>query len=436
VRLLTRIAVDTTPLRESRDLRLLLLGNVVTGLGTQATLVALPYQLYVETHSAFLVGLLGAAELIPLVTLALLGGALADRYDRRRLLLLDQIALVALAAALAALAFAGSPPVGLLYVLGGLLAGFAALQNVTRSAIVPNLVAPARLPSALALSFGLFQLTLVIGPAIAGVLIGVLGLGWAYSLDALSCLAFVWAIVRMSPQPPHVTAGPQAALRSSIGEGLRYVRSNQALMGSFAIDLVAMTFGMPRALFAVLAVSVYGAGAQGTGLLYASVAAGATVAALTTGWMRHARRLGLITIWAVVAWGVAIAAAGIAPTLWLAAVLLALAGAADSVSAVCRSTINQSVTPDHLRGRMSSVFSLVVTSGPRLGDVEAGAVAGLTSPRFSVSSGGLLCVAGAGLVVLAFPALARYDKGRALEAAAAEAEAAALARTAAYPGAA
>ena len=152
--------------------------------------------------------------------------------------------------------------------------------------------------------------------------------------------------------------------------------------------------------------------------------------------MRHARRLGLITIWAVVAWGLAIAAAGLAPTLWLAAVLLAVAGAADSVSAVCRSTINQSVTPDHLRGRMSSVFSLVVTSGPRLGDIESGAVAGLTSPRFSVSSGGLLCVAGAGLVVLAFPALARYDKGEALEAAAAEAEAAALARTAAYPGAA
>ena len=397
--------------------------------------MALPYQLYVETHSAFLVGLLGAAELIPLVTLALLGGALADRYDRRRLLLLDQIALVALAAALAALAFAGSPPVGLLYVLGGLLAGFAALQNVTRSSIVPNLVAPARLPSALALSFGLFQLTLVHRPRDRG---RADRRGRA-RLGLLAGRALVPGVRRGDradePAATAPTAGPRAALRSSIGEGLRYVRSNQALMGSFAIDLVAMTFGMPRALFAVLAVSVYGAGAQGTGLLYASVAAGATVAALTTGWMRHAHRLGLITIWAVVAWGVAIAAAGLAPTLWLAAVLLALAGAADSVSAVCRSTINQSVTPDHLRGRMSSVFSLVVTSGPRLGDVESGAVAGLTSPRFSVSSGGLLCVAGAGLVVLAFPALARYDKGRALERGA-EAEAAALARTAAYPGAA
>ena len=211
----------------------------------------------------------------------------------------------------------------------------------------------------------------------------------------------------MSPQPPHVTAGPRVALRSSIGEGLRYVRSNQALMGSFAIDLVAMTFGMPRALFAVLAVSVYGAGAEGTGLLVRLGRRGRDGRGADDR-LDAARSSGsaLITIWAVVAWGVAIAAAGVAPTLWIAAVLLALAGAADSVSAVCRSTINQSVTPDHLRGRMSSVFSLVVTSGPRLGDIESGAVAGLTSPRFSVSSGGLLCVAGAGLVVLAFPALA------------------------------
>jgi MFS family permease len=170
-----------------------------------------------------------------------------------------------------------------------------------------------------------------------------------------------------------------------------------------------MTFGMPRALFAVLAVSVYGAGAEGTGLLYAAVSAGATVAALTTGWIEHARRLGLIVIWAVVVWGAAIAAAGLMTSLWPAAALLAIAGAADSVSAVCRSSINQMVTPDAMRGRMSSVFSLVVTSGPRLGDVESGTVAGLTSPRFSVTSGGLACIVGVVAVVAFFPALARFD---------------------------
>jgi MFS family permease len=415
LRLLQRVAVDVTPLRESRDLRLLELGSFVSGLGTQAALVALPYQLYVETGSAFLTGLLGAVELVPLVAMALVGGAWADRHDRRRLLLLDQIGLVACAAALAALAFAGSPPIPLLYVLGGLLAGFGAVQNVTASAIVPNLVAPERLRSALALNFGLAQLTLVIGPGAGGLLIASLGVGAAYAVDAASCLAIVAAVLAMAPQPPkrHQAADPQRVL-ASIGEGLTFVRGNQALMGSFAIDLLAMTFGMPRALFAVLAVSEFHAGASGTGLLYASVSVGAAVAALTTGWLRHARRLGLIVIWAVVVWGAAIAAAGVAPGLWIAAALLAIAGAADSVSAVCRSAINQSVTPDHLRGRMSSVFSLVVTSGPRLGDVEAGTVAALAGPRFSVASGGLACVAGVALVVAAFPALARYDADEAM----------------------
>jgi MFS family permease len=419
--LLSRIAVDVAPLRESRDLRLLLAGEVITGLGTQAALVALPYQLYVETRSAFLTGLLGAFELVPLITMALLGGALADRYDRRRLLLADQIGLVVGAGTLAALAFAGSPPVVLLYVLGALMAGFGAVQNVTTASIVPNLVAPERVRSALALAFGLSTLTMVIGPAIGGLLIAALGLGAAYTIDAVSCLAIFAAVWAMAPQPPRGHAEPHEPVLRAIGDGLRFVRGSQALMGSFAIDLLAMTFGMPRALFAVLSVSVYHTGAGGTGLLYASVAAGATVAALTTGWLAHARRLGLIVIWAVVAWGLAIALAGLAGSLWLAAGLLALAGAADSVSAICRTTINQSVTPDHLRGRMSSVFSLVVTGGPRLGDIEAGSVAAVAGPRFSVVSGGLACVAGVGLILLAFPALLRYDAERELAATAAAA---------------
>ena len=407
------LAIDLAPLRESRDLRLLIAGNVVSGLGTQAALVALPYQLYLETRSAFLTGLLGAVELLPLVTMALLGGVIADRTDRRRVLLLDQIALVLCAAALAALAALGSPPVPLLYVLGGLLAGFGAIQNVTRAAILPNLVSPERLRPALALSFGLYQLTLVVGPALGGLLIAAVGLGAAYAMNAVSCLAMVGALVGMAPQPPERRGEPLPVLHS-IAEGLRFVRGNQALMGCFAIDLVAMTFGMPRALFAVLSVSVYHAGAEGTGLLYAAVSAGATVAALTTGWLAHARRLGLITIWAVVVWGAAIALAGLAGSIVLAALLLAAAGAADSVSAVCRTTINQTVTPDHMRGRMSSVYSLVVTSGPRLGDVESGAMAGLAGPRFAVTSGGLLCLAGVAVICALFPALLRYDAEQAL----------------------
>jgi MFS family permease len=411
-----RIAIDTSALRASRDLRLLILGNWVSGLGTQAALVALPFQIYDQTRSAFLTGLLGAAELIPLVILALLGGAWADRFDRRLLLLVDQVALVLCAAALAALAFApGDAPLALLYILGGLLAGFGAVQNVARSAIVPNLVEPEQLRSALALNFGLFQLTLVVGPAVGGIIIGLWGVGAAYAIDAASCFAMVGALVTMSPQPPH-SDGETPPVGRSIAEGLGFVRRNQALMGSFVIDLVAMTFGMPRALFPVLAVSVYHAGPEGTGLLFAAVSAGATVAALTTGWLQHTRRLGLIVIWAVVVWGGAIALAGLAGSLWLAAALFAVAGAADSVSAVCRSIINQTVTPDAMRGRMSSVFSLVVTSGPRLGDIEAGAVAGLATPKFSVVSGGLACIVGVAAVVVTFPALVRYDAERQLSA--------------------
>jgi MFS family permease len=409
-----RVAVDLTPLRASRDLRLLLLGECLTGLGTQAALVALPFQVYTQTGSAFLTGLLGAVELGPLVGAALYGGAIADRMDRRRLLLVVQIGLVAFAGSLAAGALAGEPPVWLLYVLGGALAGFGSIEGVTRTATVPNLVAPEHLRGALALAFGLYQLTAVAGPAAGGLLIAAGGVEAAYTVDALSCLAMAGAVWRMGPQPPHGEHDPELGILRSIAQGLRFVRGNQALKGSFVIDLFAMSFGMPRALFPVLALSVYGAGAAGTGALYAAVSAGATLAALTTGWLTHARRLGRIVIWAVIVWGVAIAAAGLVTSLWPAAALLAVAGAADSVSAVCRSTINQTVTPDALRGRMSSVYMLVVTSGPRLGDIESGIVASATSARFAVGSGGLACLAGVAVVLIAFPALLAYDAEQAL----------------------
>src|SRR3954466_16274196 len=199
---LPRIHADTTALRESRELRSLVLGNFISGMGTQASLVALPYQLYVQTKSPFLTGLLGAAELLPLMAMALLGGALADRVDRRRLLLLDQIALVLIAAGLCAAALSGEPPTWVLYVLGALLAGFGAVQNVARSAIVPNLVEPSRLRSALAVNYGLYQLTMVVGPGLGGLLISAGGVELAYAVDAISCAAMVWGVLRIGPQPP------------------------------------------------------------------------------------------------------------------------------------------------------------------------------------------------------------------------------------------
>lgn len=403
--------MDVSALRESRDFRLLEAGSLITGLGTQATLVALPYQVFVITGSAFLTGLLGAAELGPLIIASLFGGALADRFDRRRLLLLCQFALVAIAAALAMAAASGTPPVWVLFVLAAAMAGASAIERVVRAAIVPSTVSKERLPAAMALTYGLYQMTMVVGPAFGGVLISLFGLTTPYAVDAVSCLGMAAAAAMMSAQPPATVEAHEPVLRS-IRSGIAYLRKLPAVTAGFVIDLCAMTFGMPRALFAVLALTEYHAGAAGTGLLYAAVAAGSTVAALTTGWLSHARYLGRIVLVCVALWGLFIAAAGFVDSIWPAAALFALAGAADSVSAVCRSTMMQVLTPDRMRGRVNSVFSLVVAGGPRLGDVESGTVAALTTPAFSVVSGGLICVASVGVVALAFPQLAGYDAAK------------------------
>lgn len=403
--------MDVQPLRESRDFRLLEAGSLITGLGTQATLVALPYQVFVITGSAFLTGLIGAAELVPLIVASLFGGALADRFDRRLMLLICQLALVAIAGALALAAATGPPPIWILFVLAGAMAGASSIERVVRAAIVPNTVSAARLPAAISLTYGLYQLTMVVGPGLGGILISLFGLTTPYAVDAVSCLGMAGAAALMSAQPPTAVEAREPVLRS-IRSGLSYLRRLKAVTAGFVIDLSAMTFGMPRALFPVLSLTVYHAGAAGTGLLYAAVAAGSTVAALTTGWMSHARFLGRITLVAVAFWGVFIAAAGFVDTIWPAAVLFALAGAADSVSAVCRSTMMQVLTPDEMRGRLSSVFSIVVAGGPRLGDIESGTVAALVTPAFSVVSGGLVCLASVGIVAVAFPELAAYDAAK------------------------
>jgi MFS family permease len=407
---MANIAVDLTAFRRSRDLRLLTIGQAASGLGTQAALVAIPYQVFTETHSALLVGLTGAAELVPLALGSLLGGAWADRMDRRRLMLISQTVELIVAAILAVLTIIGAAHVVAIFVLAGALAGSGAVVNVTRSAAVPALSGE-YLRSALALNFSVSSLASVVGPGLGGLVIAASSVQAVYVFDAIAFAGMFFLTVPIRPLPPTPRsdgAEPEPIGRS-IAEGLHFVRGNRALMGSFAIDLVAMTFGMPRALFAVLSLTVFHTGAAGTGLLYAAVSAGAVVAALTTGWLEHARWLGRITIGAVIVWSVAIAAAGFSPSLWVCALLLAVAGAADSVSAVCRSVINQSVTPEHMRGRMSSVFSLVVTSGPRFGDIESGVAAALFSATAAVASGGLLCLVFSGLCVLAFPELASFD---------------------------
>ena len=404
------LALDLSPLRDSRDFRLLMLGELFSALGTQVALVALPFQIYVLSHSAALVGLLGAFELGPMIVASLFGGAVADRVDRRKVLLVSQLGIILAASLLAAVTLASRPPALLILVLGGLLAGSASLDAVTRAAIVPQVIAPGRLRSALAFNYGSYQLAGIVGPAMGGVVIAALGVGAGYLIDAGSCLAMAGAALALSPQPPDTDTESSPILRS-IAEGLRFVRRNQALSGSFAIDLVAMTFGWPRAMLPVLSLTVYHSGARGAGLLFASMAVGGTISVLTAGWIERARRLGTIVLIVVVLWGAAITGVGLVRALAPAMLLLAVAGFADGISAVCRSTINQTVTPDGLRGRMSAVYNLVVTGGPRLGDIESGLVAGLSSATTSVLTGGVACIIGAAAVMIGFPALERFDGG-------------------------
>jgi len=407
VGLLAAIAPDITAFRRSRDYRLVELGAIVAGLGNQAALVAVPFQVYALTQSAALVGLVGAAELGPMVVVYLFGGALADRMDRRRILAAAQLGTAISAGTLAALAFTGHPPVWAIFILAALLAASGSLDLLARSSMIVSLSGE-WLRSAVTFAFAMSELVAIAGPGLGGVLIGAAGVGWVYAIDAASVALTIYAVLTISPQLPS-GGGHEGSLVSSVVEGLRQVRSSGALMGSFAIDLFAMTFGMPRALFVVLSVHVFHAGAAGTGLLYASVSLGAAVAAITNGWLTRARRLGRITIAMVLIWGAAIAVAGTATSIVLAAVLLAVAGAADCISAVCRTTIAQLVSTEAARGRISSVFGLVVTGGVRLGDIESGTVAALTTPRVSWISGGLACIAGVGVVLVAFPGLARFD---------------------------
>jgi MFS family permease len=315
--------------------------------------------------------------------------------------------LTALSAALGSVTWLTTPAVWELFALAALIAGAASVERVARQAIVPNTVSVDQLKAALSMSFGIMQVTMVVGPALGGLVIDQFGLAVPYFVDAVSVLGMAVAAWALAPQPP--PDQPRASTVKAIKSGLSFVSRLQGLMASFVIDLLAMTFGMPRALFPILSLETFHAGATGSGLLNSAVAAGATAAALTTGWLGNARRLGKIVLGAVAVWGVAIAAAGFMTTLWAAAMLFALAGAADSVSAVCRTTITQTLTPDAMRGRVSAVFSVVVASGPRLGDVESGSVAAVTSPQFSVVSGGLACLVSVAAIALWMPGLAAYD---------------------------
>jgi MFS family permease len=402
------LLVDLEPVRRDRDFRLLWLGQMVNSLGRQVTVITLPFELWQLTHSSLSIGLLALVQLVPILIFSLGGGALADAVDRRRLLIVTQLLLAATSLALVVLAMQPSPPVWALYAVAFVAAGVGAVDGPARSAAIPRLVPRERLPAAIAVNWLSGQTVAVAGPVFAGVIIAVSGVATAFAFDVATFTASLVALLMIAPIPPHPDAR-RPSLRS-IAEGLRFARDRRIIMATLAIDLDAMVFGMPSSLFPQLALTVFNTGAAGYGLLNAAPAIGAFAGAALSGWVGRVRRPGRGVVAAVAGWGAAILAFGLLTAVFpLALACLAFAGGADVVSAVLRNSIVQLTTPDQLRGRLSSIYMLVVTSGPRIGDAEAAAVAAVAGPQFSVVSGGVLCLLGLIAVVRFFPQLMAYE---------------------------
>jgi MFS family permease len=395
-----KILVDITPLRESRDFRLLFIGQLISMLGSQLTVVAIPYQVYRETHSSLQVGAISLAQLFPFIAGALVAGPLGDSLDRRRIMLWSAGALGLTSAALALNASVSHPSLVALYLISAVAAAVSGFSNTARMASVPGLVERHHIPAAAAMMQITFQVGTVVGPAVSGLLLG-LSLPLVYGIDAGTFVVVIIATAMMIPIPG--ASGPALSPWESVKEGMRFLKGHQALQGVYIIDVNAMVFGMPRALFPAMAGSVFGGGTITLGFLYAAPGVGALIGAVATGWVAHLKRQGWGVIFAVVAWGTAIAIFGVVHALWVALIMLAIAGWADVISAVLRNTILQTSIPDRFRSRMSSIQMAVVQGGPRLGDMESGGVATGTSIEFSVVSGGLACIAGAVVIGLLLP---------------------------------
>ncbi len=401
------LLLDLTPLRVSHDFRRLWLGQAVSFVGSTITMAALPYQVFHQTHSSVAVGLLGVAQLVPLLACSLMGGALADSHDKRRLLLGVTAAQLVCSAALAANASLGHPQLWLLYVLGAAASAVFALSYPVLRSLLPLLLDEPLRPAAFALQSTYGSFGMMAGPALAGVVIGAFGLATAYGLDTATYAVALMAFAGIAAAPPPASA--RGASPASILEGLRFLRGRSVIVSVFAIDLIAMVFGMPRALFPALAERL-GGGAPMYGLLLSSVAAGAFIASLLSGWTARVRRHGRAVVLSVAAWGAAIAVVGLTRVPAVVMAMLVCAGAADMVSGIYRSTIAADITPDEMRGRVSGVEIAVYAGGPVLGDVEAGLVGGLLGLPFAIVSGGIACVLGAASFALWVPSFGRYTR--------------------------
>ena len=402
-----RLFVDTTPLRASRDFRRLWSGQAVSFVGSTITAAALPYQVFHQTHSSFAVGLLGVAQLGPLLLFALVGGAFADSVDKRLLLLGATTTSLGCSIALAANASFDHPQLWVLYVVGAIASGALAVNFPVLRSLLPMLLDEELRPAAYALQATYASFGMMAGPALGGVLIAVVGLASAYVADVGTFVVALLMFAGIAPAPP--VAGGRSASTSSVLEGLRFLRSHSVIMSTFGIDLLAMVFGMPRALFPALTERL-GGGPVLYGLLLSSVAGGAFVASIVSGWTLRVERQGRAVLLCVAAWGAAIAVAGLSHAPALVMAMLACAGAADMISGVYRSTITAAVTPDELRGRVSGVELAVYAGGPVLGDIEAGVVGGLAGVPFAIVSGGVACVVSAAVFATRVRSFATYRR--------------------------
>ncbi len=393
---------DISPLRESRQFRLFYFGNGLSSLGRQLTLVAAPIQVFALTESSLAVGLLGLFQFPALLVGSTVGGMLSDAWDRRKVLIVAQVILAFISVGLALNAALSNQRVWAVFVLTGLQAFFFAVDAPARTSAVPRLVSTSRVPAAYALQILLSQLAKAIGPLVAGVIIAVWSVSAAYWIDSGTFIVSILAIVAMAPLPA-TDGGTRPGLRSVL-DGLRFLKDKKAIQGSFLIDINATVFGMPRALFPEMGLNVFGGTEATVGLLFAAPGFGALIGAATSGWVGRVILAGKATTVAVVVWGLAIGAFGFSNSLPLALIFLGIAGAADAISAVFRSTIVQLTTPDHLRGRLSGLKIAVVAGGPRLGDAEAGIVSRGVGPSVAAWSGGLASAVGALVIAKAFPA--------------------------------
>ncbi len=400
------LRVDTTPLKESRDFRLLFWAGTVFYLGGMVSYVALPYQIYQLTGSNFAVGALGIVELVPLVVFGLYGGALADHVDRRRMLVVTGVAQVVLTAALAVNAFLPDPRVWPIYVLGALLAAAQSLQRPSKEALEPRTVRHDQITAASALSSLGIQVGLLAGPAVGGLVLAYVGIGWCFLVDVVALLVATALFAALRPYPVTDRSNPPSV--KGIAEGLTYALRRRDLLGTYVVDIVAMLMAMPTVLFPALAEDVFDKPGL-LGLLYSAGTVGSLLATATSGWTGRVHHHGRAVVIAAMGWGAAVALAGVAPSMWLVLVCFTLAGAADMISGIFRSTVWNQTIPDSMRGRLAGIEMLSYSLGPLGGQARAGLVADMWSVRGSIASGGVLCVAGVAATALWLRDFWSYD---------------------------